>query len=113
MPMRRKPLSETLGNGAVVDLIDRARQGDAAVLPELRKLFDRDPTIWRQAGDLGRRAEAAWVNLIAGTDVTLAESLRRRLAEMKRDLAAAIPPRWRNCSLRGLPFAGWRRCTRT
>ena len=89
MPMRRKPLSETLGNGAVVDLIDRARQGDATVLPELRKLFDRDPTIWQQAGDLGRRTEAAWVNLIAGTDVTLAESLGRQLAEMKLELGGS------------------------
>ena len=91
MPRKRKRLSETLGNSKVAELIDRAKQGDASVLPDLRKLLDRDPTIWKQAADLGHHVEESWINMIAGTDLTLAESLRRKLAEMKVELSGDNP----------------------
>jgi hypothetical protein len=71
-------------------LLQRARQGDEDVLPELRTWLEQS-AVWRQFGDLGRQARDAWLRLIAGNDLVLRESLRRRLEELHRELAPRRP----------------------
>ena len=69
-------------------LVERARRGEAAALPPLRRLLDAHPEVWRRAGDLARHVEAAWVDLLAGDDPLGREAVRRRADQLRRELAS-------------------------
>ena len=71
-------------------LLQRARQGDEIVLPEIRDWLDRS-AVWRKFGDLGQQARDAWLRLIAGNDLVLRESILRKLDELQRELAPSQP----------------------
>src|SRR4051794_23214437 len=62
-------------------MLERARQGDETVLPQLREFLDTKPELWRRYGDLALHARQAWIGLIAGTDLALRESIARRVDE--------------------------------
>jgi len=70
----------------LVALLRRAREGDRTALPALRKVLDAKPSIWRAVGDLGNLAERAMLDLIAGEDFLVRESVERTLAQMRQDL---------------------------
>ena len=75
-------------------LLERAESGDRSVLPAVEMLLDAKPEIWRAYGDLARVAEDAWVELVAGPNLLLKQSVRRKLAEVKSQLlsdSAASP----------------------
>jgi hypothetical protein len=65
----------------------RAEQGDASVMPLLRRLLDETPTLWQRYGDLAEQAELAWLSLVCGNNLALRESLTRRLAQLRAELA--------------------------
>ena len=88
---RRCKIKEVIKDGEAAEILIRAKQGDPTVLPELRKLFEQRPAIWREAGDLAHHAEKGWIDLIAGGDQMLAESLWRTIEEMKRTLGGDAP----------------------
>jgi hypothetical protein len=73
------------------ELLERARQGDRDALPRLREVLDNCPQLWQHFGDLGRHAEAAWIELVGGQDLYLKESLERKAAAMKVELAGSDP----------------------
>src|SRR5262249_49374550 len=68
------------------ELVARANDGDREALARLRKFLDLNPHLWERAGDLTAVAERAWIELVAGQDQLVAESVRRRLARLKADL---------------------------
>jgi hypothetical protein len=72
-------------------LLDRARQGDEAVLPQLREILDTEPGLWRHFGDLAFHARSCWIDLIADADLALKESIARRVEELGRELSGARP----------------------
>jgi hypothetical protein len=72
-------------------VLEQASKGDTTVLPWLRRLLDDNPALWRQAGDLARHALDALVGLAAGDSLLLRESLSRKVAELKAELAPAGP----------------------
>jgi hypothetical protein len=72
-------------------LLQRAEQGDEAVLPALGLALDAHPEIWQRYGDLGKQAEAAWVQMIAGPNLLLRESLTRKLEELRAELGGTSP----------------------
>lgn len=72
-------------------LLDRAQRGDESVLPELRRLLDEHPEIWRHAGDLARHAEQALLTLITGTDLFGQVAIRHKLAEIKTEVGGPSP----------------------
>ncbi len=72
--------------GRLQRLIRRAQEGDPAVLDELRAALDANPTVWERCGDLALQAQASWLNLVAGTDLFLHESLSRKLEQVKSEL---------------------------
>jgi hypothetical protein len=88
-------LSHTTDEPPVVDelnrLVERARQGDEEVLPQLRHLLDTRPEIWRRYGDLGAHAREAWLRLISGTDIALRESITLKVEDLARELAGPEP----------------------
>ncbi len=72
-------------------LVELANSGDELALAELRELLDSRPDIWQQIGDLGRHAELAMINLIAGNNSLVRESLMRKIEEMKGELVGDDP----------------------
>ena len=72
-------------------LLTRAQGGDAAALPGLREIFDARPDVWTWLSDLAQHAEESWIGVIGGTDLGLAEALRRRAATLKVELVGPKP----------------------
>ncbi|MBL8792743.1 MAG: hypothetical protein JNM56_02435 [Planctomycetia bacterium] len=68
-------------------LLTRAQQGDRSVLIELRRVLDQDRSLWIEFGNLALQAEAGLVKLAAGNDLLLAESIMRKQADLKIELA--------------------------
>lgn len=87
------PTAEKPSHEAVALLLKRAEQGDYTVLGELRKLLHDNPTLWQSYGDLSAQAEASLIQLAAGKNLLLAESLLLKTEAMKEELAgpAASP----------------------
>jgi len=84
-----RPITE----GELRELTGRAQRGDRAVLPDLMRVLDARPALWKHCGDIAREAEALWVDLIAGGDLLVRQSLKRKVADMKAELAGpAAPP---------------------
>jgi hypothetical protein len=73
------------------DLVARAQAGDASVLPALREALDADPSLWQRCGDLAAQAQAAWLQLLAGHDLLLHESVQRKLEALRVELAGPDP----------------------
>jgi hypothetical protein len=73
------------------ELVRRSNGGDREALARLRRFLDQKPAIWQKVGDLTAHAEKAWMDLIAGRDQLQAESYRRKLAQLKGELAGPRP----------------------
>lgn len=104
----------TQARQALEQLVARAQKGDRTVLPELRRVLDEDRSLWEHYGNLALQAEAGLVKLAAGNDLLLAESLMRKQAALKVDLAGgdtdpvvkALAERAAICSLQAAYFDG-------
>ena len=75
-------------------LLEQARAGNEAVLPELREAMDGHPEIWKHFGVLSNHVEGAWIGLIAGCDLCVREAMVRRAEAMRGELEKGIilPP---------------------
>ena len=67
------------------------RQGEQAVMPELRGLLDTTPDLWRQLGDIAKHVEATWVKLLAGNDLLTQECLHREAERRRTELLGDDP----------------------
>lgn len=67
-------------------LLQRAEAGDRTALEDLKKVLDNYPEISKRYGDLGLQAMQAWVQLIAGPNLLLHETVNRKLDDMRSDL---------------------------
>ncbi len=72
-------------------LVERAEQGDEGAMPELRVALDANPWVWQDYGDLGRQSQAAWLQLIAGSNLLLRESAQRKAEQLKAELGGPAP----------------------
>ena len=72
-------------------LVQRAEQGDEAALPELRVALDANPWCWQRYGDLSKQSQAAWLQLIAGSNLMLHEATSRKAAQLRAELAGPEP----------------------
>jgi hypothetical protein len=80
---------EPQSEAQVRTLLQRARGGDPTSLAELRQALDRHPEIWQSYGNLAKHARDALIDLVAGPDLVLKESLERQVEAMRLDLAGA------------------------
>ena len=87
------PPQEAAGdtNSRLQAVLDRARQGDKAVLPELKRILDDNPFLWQERNQLVTVCEQGWLDKIAGKDLLLAQSIRRQVELMKQEIAGAFP----------------------
>jgi hypothetical protein len=88
-PQTEKP--ETAPGDDMAHLLSRAEKGDVTVLPQLRRLLDETPELWRGYGNLAAQAQASWIKLAAGTNILLGESLMRKAAELCSEVAGPSP----------------------
>src|SRR6516164_1103310 len=72
-------------------LVERAEKGDASVLGELRVALDANPWVWERYGDLAQQSQAAWLRLVAGRNLLLLESARRKAEQLRAELAGPAP----------------------
>jgi hypothetical protein len=72
-------------------IVQRAEQGDASVLPELRRALDEHPEAWRRCGDVALEAQEAWLQLVAGRNLLLHECVQRKLEQLNQELAGEDP----------------------
>ena len=63
------------------------------MLPRLRQLLDDHPEIWQRIGDLAGLVERAWIGVMAADDRLVVESMKRKIEEMRSDLAGDSPTR--------------------
>jgi len=82
---------ETKEDQALKLLLKRAEMGDRSVLPELREALDNNRAIWQTYGDIAKQAEGALIRLAAGDNLLMAESLQRKLGELKQELVGNCP----------------------
>jgi hypothetical protein len=87
----KPPKPEQPTQDDLTKLLKRAEQGDVTVLSELRKVLDGRPDLCETYGDLSLQAEAAMIKLAAGPNILLAETLVRKLAALKSEVAGASP----------------------
>ncbi|QDT66619.1 hypothetical protein [Calycomorphotria hydatis] len=67
-------------------IIRSANKGDPKAVAHLRRFLDENPHIWEQTGDLALAAERAWITLITNGSVLVAETLQRKLTQLKQEL---------------------------
>ena len=92
--MDQPRIAERPGTSAedeIRSLLERARRGDPAAVPALRRALEAHPEIWRACGDLAAHARDAWIGLAAGPDLVLKESLARQADSIRAGLAGPAP----------------------
>jgi len=75
----------------LADLVRRAEQGDHKVLPALRRALADHPEVWQRYGDLGDVVEATWLNEMGTVDRMMIEAWRRKVAQLKAEIAGDAP----------------------
>ena len=90
-PIEPSEADQRAGQADLAQLLKRAEAGDRSVLPQLQRALDGNADLWRGYGDLAAHAEASLAMLAAGPNLLLAESLRRKLAELKAELGGESP----------------------
>jgi hypothetical protein len=74
----------------LMDLIDRAQDGDKDALPVLRRVLDEAPSIaW--IIDLARDVERSIVKRMSGDDVFTQEAIPRNLKAMRKEIGGENP----------------------
>jgi hypothetical protein len=73
------------------DIVKAANGGNQEALERLREILDENPAIWQRVGDLGRHVENLLLDMVAGGNTMLRESLERKIEDMKRDLVGDRP----------------------
>jgi hypothetical protein len=90
-PPTPEEVAELEARKKIEELVRRAEQGDASVMPQLARILDMAPSMWRSYGDLGARVEATWLSMMAGQNLMLRESWRRELAELRAEVGGDAP----------------------
>ena len=68
-----------------------ARRGCKEILPKLRQFLDEHSELVIHYGSLTMQVQENWLQLIAGKDLLLSETMRRHLNAMRKELAGANP----------------------
>ena len=77
--------------GKLAGLLQRAENGDRTALTQVRKILDLAPGIWEETGDIAGHAINSLVRVAASDNLLLKDSLERKLAALKDELAGQTP----------------------
>ena len=70
----------------IQELATRARAGDEGVLPELRRVLNQCPGLYRHFGNLATQVRESWITAMSGNNLHLRECLRRHLEEKRKEV---------------------------
>lgn len=84
-----KPADQSMAE--LQELVERARAGDAEVLPALRHLLESQPEIWQQCADLGGAVVRRWIEHLSFAEPLVAESLALKVRVMKAEIGGPDP----------------------
>lgn len=73
------------------ELAARAQSGDKAAIAELGRVLDENPQLWQTVGDLSAHVEKIFIDLLAGNNRLVAESLVRQVASMRMQFLGDSP----------------------
>jgi hypothetical protein len=68
------------------EIVKRANAGNDTCLAGMRQILDSKPEIWQKIGNVATLAEEAWIDLTAGGNKLVEDSIRRRLTALTADL---------------------------
>jgi hypothetical protein len=85
LPMKAEPAPTAVAN--LREVLERARTGDPAALADLRETLRSRPDLVEYCGNLAAFAERAWVDLAAGPNLVVHESLKIKLEGLRAELA--------------------------
>lgn len=68
-----------------------ANAGDADALTQLCRVLDANPQVWQEIGDLAKHAQFSIVKAICNGNQLIAESVKRKADELRRDLSGENP----------------------
>lgn len=75
----------------LLDLLARAKKGDASTLPILRKMMQAPGFADLCGGALDREAERSLIEAVAGKDLAFREAITRKLELLRAELTGADP----------------------
>src|SRR5262245_46245900 len=70
----------------ILAVLERAQAGDQTVLPDLQRLLDERPDLWRHFGDVARHAEDTLLSVACGGNLLGIEAIRRQLDALRQEL---------------------------
>ena len=73
------------------EFLRRAREGDVATLPALKKMVEDPNIVDSLGGDLANEAQESFVSAAAGNNLAFKTSLNRKLANLRSELAGSTP----------------------
>jgi hypothetical protein len=79
-----EPHEELLSETA--ELIRRAKTGDPAAMPEIRKLMEQRTDICQILGDVAANALVSWIRRFAGDDLIQAEAVGMQMDQLRDEL---------------------------
>jgi hypothetical protein len=92
---RPKPLPNIESPDGIKELMERARDGDKAMQPLVRKLFDKDEreggSLLETYGDIYAQTRRVMTTLSVGNNLVAQEALRRKINDIRDDLAGPNP----------------------
>jgi len=91
IPMNEQATDTERMTGRLKDLAGRANRREPGALDRLRAFMDDHPEVWRTVGDLARLTEQFYLDLLAGDDVLVRESVRRTQEELRAELLGEDP----------------------
>jgi hypothetical protein len=91
MRVKGEPPPCNVSQADLDEVVLAANGGNQEALARLREILDDNPAIWQRVGDLGHHVENLLLDMVAGSNTLLRESLERKIADMKRDLVGERP----------------------
>jgi len=89
--MARKHKTQDPIRDQALDLVRRARDGDATVLPKIRGALDGSPRLVELLGDLAETAQRVFVEMLAGKDLLMREAVMCRVDQIRSEVAGPSP----------------------
>ena len=68
------------------ELVEAAKRFDPDAIEGIKSLLDTHPGIWEHYSDLASHVATRWINLLAGDDECIRESLVRRVEQLRAEI---------------------------
>ena len=85
------PRDDAIDPKAFRKLMQRAEQGDATALAQVRERFDAVPAVWDELGNLAVQTQRQWIRLTTGGNALMDEAVRKASDHLRSELLGPQP----------------------